>query len=129
MSVSDEEESLIHGGEIGKMSFELHGEGGVRSGKMDFSKDPVYFEPGGNYSAIMAGSHVAKLLKVMLTWEYRTNPLNPLTWRLLVVPRVYVQRIRIQLMEQRTSVVVCPLNDAPVRADQENEFKSEYCRS
>ncbi|XP_050068539.1 pancreatic triacylglycerol lipase-like [Anopheles maculipalpis] len=127
MSVSDDEESLIHGGEMGKMSLELFGEGGVRSGKMDFSKNPVYFEPGGNYSAILAGMHVNKPLKVMLTWEYRTNPLNPLTWRLLVVPRVYVQRIVVQMMENRASFVVCPLNHAPVRADQENEFKGEYC--
>ncbi|XP_053678359.1 pancreatic triacylglycerol lipase [Anopheles nili] len=127
MSVSNEDESLIHGGEIGKMSLELYGEGGVRSGKMDFSKNPVYFEPGGNYSAILAGTHVGKPLKVMLTWEYRTNPLNPLTWRLLMVPRVYVQEIQVQLMEMRTTVRVCPLNKAPVRADMDNEFKRDYC--
>ncbi|XP_058127007.1 pancreatic triacylglycerol lipase-like [Anopheles ziemanni] len=127
LSLSSDEESLIHGGEIGKMSVELQGEGNIRSGKMDFSKDPLYFEPGSNYSAIMAGRYVTKPLRVLLTWAYRTNPLNPLTWRLLAAPRVYVQEIHVQFMELRMSIRVCPLNKFPVIADQENEFKTSYC--
>ncbi|XP_058063244.1 pancreatic lipase-related protein 2 [Anopheles bellator] len=127
LRVSDADESLIHGGEIGKMSLELHGQANRRSGRMDFSQDPVYFEPGQNYSAIMAGADVGVPLKAMLSWGYRTNPLNPLTWRLLASPRVYVQEMVIQLLEARTSVRFCPLNQLPVLADADNELRSDYC--
>lgn len=39
---------------------------------------------------------------VRLNWEYKTNPLNPLTWRILATPRVYIKYIEIESMEHNS---------------------------
>ncbi|KAL1375308.1 hypothetical protein pipiens_004702 [Culex pipiens pipiens] len=125
--LSDSEESLMHGGEIGKMSLEFFGEVRNRTQRMEFSKDPLYFEPGKNYSAVMAGKDVGLPRKALVSWEYKTNPLNPLTWRLLAAPRVYVAYIVVQTLEHRSRQVFCPLQQAAVQADRDNEFRADYC--
>lgn len=125
--LSNSDESLIHGGEVGKMSLEMFGEIRNRSEQMDFTKDALYYEPGKNYSSVMAGKDVGKPRKAFLSWEYRTNPLNPLTWRLLAAPRVYVEYMIVQTLEHRSRDVFCPLQGAPVQADRDNEFRPDYC--
>lgn len=50
------------------------------------------------YSAVIPGQDVGIPDTVVLNWEYRTNPLNPLTWR-IVSPRVYIQHIIAESLE------------------------------
>lgn len=56
------------------------------------------FEPEKVYSAVIPGEDVGIPEAVILNWEYRTNPLNPLTWR-IVSPRVYIQHIIAESLE------------------------------
>lgn len=56
------------------------------------------FEPEKMYSAVIPGRDVGIPESVVLNWEYRTNPLNPLTWR-IVAPRVYIQHIIVESLE------------------------------
>ncbi|XP_055535515.1 pancreatic triacylglycerol lipase-like [Wyeomyia smithii] len=125
--LSDSEESLIHGGEIGRMILKMFGMQREKSDQMEFSKEAMYFEPGKNYSAVMAGKDVGLPKKAFLTWEYKTNPLNPLSWRLLAAPRIYVAYMIVQTLEHRSWQKLCPLQQAPVHVDRDNEFRLDYC--
>lgn len=82
---------------------------GVGHGGMDnstetmyFSEEAEYMEPGQTYAAVMAGRNVGVPTHATLNWEYRTNPLNPLTWRILATPRIYVDYIVVESMEHNS---------------------------
>lgn len=66
---------------------------------MYMSEEASYMEPGKTYTAVMAGRNVGVPTHATLNWEYRTNPLNPLTWRILATPRIYVDYIVVESME------------------------------
>lgn len=61
-----------------------------------------YYEPGLEYTAVTPGRDIGTPKYAYLEWEYKANPLNPLTWRILTTPRVYVEYITIESMEHRT---------------------------
>ena len=65
---------------------------------LTFKKNSRSFEPEKVYSAVVPGQDVGIPEAVILNWEYRTNPLNPLTWR-IVSPRVYIQHIIAESLE------------------------------
>lgn len=59
------------------------------------------FEPESVYSAIIPGADIGIPDTMFMNWEYRTNPLNPLTWR-IVAPRVYIQHIIVESLEHNS---------------------------
>lgn len=63
------------------------------------------FEPGLTNTSVAAGSDVGVPSYAILEWEYSTNPLNPLTWRLLKSPRIYLDDIVIESLEHNTKYV------------------------
>lgn len=60
-----------------------------------------YYEPGSEHQVIVPGDPVGKLKSVILQWEYRTNPLNPLTWRFFLTPHIYIGWMQIESIEER----------------------------
>lgn len=60
-----------------------------------------YYEPGSEHQVIVPGDPVGKLMSVTLQWEYRTNPLNPLTWRFFLTPHIYIGWMQIESIEER----------------------------
>lgn len=50
----------------------------------------------------MAGKDVGIPKFATLNWEYSANPLNPLTWRILTTPRVYIDNVIVESMEHRS---------------------------
>lgn len=50
---------------------------------------------------IVPGDPVGKLQSVILRWEYRTNPLNPLTWRFFLTPHIYIGWMQIESIEEK----------------------------
>lgn len=64
---------------------------------------PRYYEPGYEYTTVVPGRDVGTPRYAMLEWEYKANPLNPLTWRILSTPRVYVEYITIESLEHRST--------------------------
>ncbi|XP_055615911.1 pancreatic lipase-related protein 2-like [Toxorhynchites rutilus septentrionalis] len=125
--LSDSEESRIHGGEVGKLSLEFIGQQRERSERMEFSKESFTMEPGRNYSSVMAGKDVGLPKKAFITWEYQTNPLNPMTWRLLATPRIYVAYVIVQTLEHRSRQKFCPVQQEPIQVGRDNDFRAEYC--
>ena len=60
-----------------------------------------FYEPGESYRATVAGNPVGRLESITLRWEYHTSPWNPLTWRLVTTPRVYIAWMQIESVEDR----------------------------
>lgn len=61
-----------------------------------------YYEPGFKYTIVVGGRDVGTPTHATLNWEYKANPLNPLTWRILSSPRVYIDHITIESLEYRS---------------------------
>lgn len=111
--ISDNCKSVLHGGEVGMIAITLHGEKGT-SKPIELTDQVQYYEPGSQHQVIAAGEPVGKLQSVSLLWEYRTNPLNPLTWRLFTTPRIYIAWLQIESVEERDSMTVCPDEGVPL---------------
>lgn len=129
IKVSGTDESLLHGGEIGRFHLSVHGSKGAVSEKMAFTEEAELYEPGRNYTRVLAGSNVGKLKKLAVSWEYNTSFLNPLTWRILHSPRVYIEYIVIQSLEYRTRIRLCPNYNIPVTNNVDSIFTQDNCRS
>jgi len=54
------------------------------------------------HKAVIFGHDIGIPKYATLHWEYKTNPLNPLTWRIVSSPRVYIEYITIQTLEPTT---------------------------
>jgi hypothetical protein len=68
-----------------------------------------YYEPGSEHRVTVPGDPVGKLESAILRWEYRTNPLNPLTWRFIATPRIYIGWMKIESIEERDRFVLFSL--------------------
>ncbi|XP_058836173.1 pancreatic lipase-related protein 2-like [Topomyia yanbarensis] len=128
IKVSDSEESVLHGGEVGRFHLNIYGSKGEHSQKMAFTKESELYEPGRNYTRVLAGGSVGKPRKITVSWEYNTSFLNPLTWRILSSPRVYIEYIIIQSLEYRTKILLCPNYNIPVTSNVDSLFTQEKCR-
>lgn len=57
-----------------------------------------YFEPGYDYAAVVSGIETGIPKSATLHWDYKTNFLNPLTWR-VKSPRIYIKYIEVESLE------------------------------
>ncbi|KAH8245537.1 hypothetical protein KR032_011566 [Drosophila birchii] len=137
--VSGHDESTLHGGEVGILSVQLHGKKSANViGKrtdasstelMRFSPKAMYFEPGYEYKALVAGRDVREPEYATVNWEYPTSILNPLTWRILSSPRIYLEYVLIEAMESSELYLkLCPQHEGAILAGAENVLRSSYCR-
>jgi pancreatic triacylglycerol lipase len=147
VKISDSGESKQHGGEIGQLFFTMHS---TTDGKGPKS-DPValnsggYHEPGKIYTAVVPTSEVPRLKAVEVEWRYQSSVLNPLTWRILAVPQIYVEKITVDALEikqryerfsfRRTdqitldfsSITVCPKDGKPLTNSKSQFMIPSYC--
>lgn len=101
VDISNTEESKLHRGEIGTLWFTIHSTSdgtGLRSNRMQLN-DGGYHEPGTTYTSIVPGDVVEKIKSVEVEFQYDTNVMNPLTWRMFSAPRLYISRIRVENLE------------------------------
>lgn len=73
----------------------------------------IFFEPGNVYTYMIGTEDLGQLKSATLEWSYVTAYYNPLTWRLLSTPAVYVNRIHIDSieMQERYDWLASRLND------------------
>lgn len=91
-------ESMSHGGDVGVFVLRVIGTDGRRTERMQFSESSRYYEPGSTHTIVLPGEVVGKPSAVEVTWEYQTT-LNPLTWRLITNPRVYIDSVVVDSLE------------------------------
>lgn len=98
--VSNSNESLIHGGEVGQLLFTMHrmtdGKG-QNSGKLSF--DNRYHAPGGDYESVIAGDMISHLKGVEVEWQYQSSLINPLTWRIYNAPKLHISKVVVDVLE------------------------------
>lgn len=103
VDISNSTESKVHGGEVGQLVFKMHA---TRDGKGENSGEvPLnpggYHEPGAHYLAVVPGHAISHLKTVEVQWKYHSSMLNPLTWRLLQSPRIYISKVKVESMESK----------------------------
>ncbi|PNF41741.1 Pancreatic lipase-related protein 2 [Cryptotermes secundus] len=113
-NISDSCKSVQHGGEIGMMWITIKGDRGITK-DIKLTEVEQFYEPGSGHQVTVPGDPVGKLQSAILRWEYRANPLNPLTWRFIATPRIYISWMRIESLEERDSLTICP-DDVPLTA-------------
>lgn len=128
--VSASEDSILHGGEIGTLSVRLHPLNKLKKSteRIKFSDKPKFFEPGFEYTAMVPGKHVVDPTYATVYWEYSTSLLNPLTWRILSAPRIYLDYVIIEALESNHYLKLCPSNDGSIMAGTENVLLAENCK-
>ncbi|XP_067641470.1 pancreatic triacylglycerol lipase isoform X2 [Eurosta solidaginis] len=130
--VSSHEASTLHGGEIGTISLRLHSLKNRKSLTSDlrFSDKPAYFEPGFEYSVLVPGKSINDVApSASVHWEYQMSILNPLTWRILAAPRIYLDYILIESIEYPNLYLkLCPLDKSAVISGMANIFHEKYCK-
>lgn len=99
INISRTNESLDHGGEVGTFVIRVIGENDNRSEKIPLSPHSKYYEPGSTHTVVLAGDVVGKPEAIEISWEYQASVFNPLTWRLLHTPRVYIDSLTIYSLE------------------------------
>lgn len=90
---------MDHGGEVGTFAVKAIGQNGKKSERMPLSSQSMYYEPGSTHAVVLPGDVVGKLEAVEISWEYRASVFNPLTWRLLHTPRVYIDSLSVESLE------------------------------
>lgn len=123
-TISNSCKSLQHGGEIGMITVTIQGEKGTTK-DIQLSEEIQYYEPGSQHHVIIAGEPIGKLQSAVLRWQYRTNPLNPLTWRFTSTPRIYISWLEIKSIEEKDSLSICHDNDVPITSRRPLILKKE----
>lgn len=103
VKISKSGESVQHGGEVGQLFFTMHSttDGkGPKSNTVPLNSGG-YHEPGQIYTAVIPTSEIPKLKAVEVEWRYKSSVFNPLTWRILAVPMIYIEKVTVDALEIR----------------------------
>ncbi|XP_019865288.2 pancreatic triacylglycerol lipase [Aethina tumida] len=128
VNVSDSEDSRQHGGEIGQLYFTMHetSDGkGPRSSPAGFISG--YYGPGDKLQKVIVADEVNNMKAIEVVWKYNSSLFNPLTWRILSNPKIYIDAIEIEALEIRKRIKVCPKNKKPLVNGQPQLLISSYC--
>lgn len=71
---------------------------GHKTDKIALQKE-TYHEPGIQFTYVLPGDSIHKIKSVEVEWQYTTNIMNPLTWRITSTPRIYVDKIIVDALE------------------------------
>ncbi|XP_061394239.1 pancreatic triacylglycerol lipase-like [Musca vetustissima] len=128
--ISGHDQSTTHGGEIGTLSVRLHGKSYKKvTEKMKFTSEPKFFEPGFEYTSLVVGNEIKDPVYASVYWDYQTSLFNPLTWRLLTSPRIFISYIIVESLESpHIHLKLCPINESSaVITGSENIMQQKYC--
>ncbi|XP_029155587.1 pancreatic triacylglycerol lipase-like [Nylanderia fulva] len=129
INISKTDESVSYGGEVGMFMVSVIGTKGKKTEKMQLSSGSKYYEPGSTHTIVLPGDLVGKPKSVEITWDFQTSVFNPLTWRLLHVPRAYVDSLTIKSLEIDHEITLCLDDTKTLIANQPKIMTAENCRS
>lgn len=128
VKISDTPISVAHGPEIGKIFLYINGLSDSKPHRIYFNEQPALFEPGHNYSSVITGYGNGRPKSINVGWEYDTNLLNPLTWRILSAPRVYIEYVKVQSLTQHVSLKLCQTANLPVTTNDLTVVSESKCK-
>ncbi|XP_064104797.1 pancreatic triacylglycerol lipase-like isoform X3 [Macrobrachium nipponense] len=111
VAMSYTREARLHGGDIGVFFVSLFGERGIAH-RQQLNLEEIFFEPGNVYTFMIGTPDLGEIKWALLEWTYVTALYNPLTWRFLSQPSVYVNRIIIDSIEMQQRYEFCGLDQA-----------------
>ncbi|CAH1155998.1 unnamed protein product [Phaedon cochleariae] len=128
VQISDSNSSRLHGGEVGQLFFTMHSTSDGRGQKTA----PVGFHsgfhrPGEAHMGVVAAEGVARLRAVQIEWRYNSSFVNPLTWRLMSTPKIYLKKVTIEALEINERITVCPKAQKPLINGSPQLMISSYC--
>lgn len=129
LKVSNSSESVHHGPESGKLSVTLIDKNSNKSDHKFLDDEQKFYKPGFIEKKLVAVKDTGHPpVSVIVEWKYETNLFNPITWRLLKSPSIYVENLKLSSIEYNTDITVCPKNNKPVVANMPTMMKTKYCR-
>ncbi|XP_050075683.1 pancreatic triacylglycerol lipase-like [Anopheles maculipalpis] len=128
IKIADTRQSRQYGAEIGKIFLYISGLDEAEPKRIDFNEEPRLFEPGLNYSSVIAVHSNIKPASVKIGWKYETNLLNPLTWRLLSAPRVFIKQVQLQFLTHQTTLQMCPSTGTGISTNELGLFTENNCK-
>ncbi|XP_003701803.1 pancreatic triacylglycerol lipase [Megachile rotundata] len=129
INISKTDESVNHGGEVGTFVIRIFGEKDKKSERIHLSPHSKYYEPGSTHTVVLAGDVVGKPEAIEISWEYQASVFNPLTWRLLHTPRVYIDSLTIYSLESSHGITVCPDATKTLIANEPKILTMKNCRN
>lgn len=57
-----------------------------------------FHEPGASYTGVVATNEIQILKAIEIEFKYNSSLLNPLTWRILNKPKVFLKKVTVDLM-------------------------------
>ncbi|XP_046638843.1 pancreatic lipase-related protein 2-like [Daphnia pulicaria] len=126
--ISDTFESVQHGGDRGWLSIQLHGHN-RSSPPTRLTPENVRFEPRMAYSYVLGSTWLGEITSVTLVWTYSSSVFNPLTWRILTIPALHVNRIIVHNLESNSSTVICGEDTAINSKEARQMFPASKCRN
>ncbi|XP_077284390.1 pancreatic lipase-related protein 2 [Arctopsyche grandis] len=129
VNISASIESSTHGGDVGRLWMVLISRNGTFSERIPLEEHTGLHKPATQRTLVVSARDIGIPESAKVEWEYETNLLNPLTWRILMSPRVYVAWIHIESLEHRSGITVCPPQESPVIVNTPSYFQQHHCRN
>ncbi|CAH2075368.1 unnamed protein product, partial [Iphiclides podalirius] len=128
LKVSNSSESILHGPDVGRVSIILVDKNNSKSDHKFIDDEQKYYKPGDIETKMVPFKDTGyPPMSVIVEWKYETNLFNPITWRLLKSPSIYIEYIKISSIEYNTDITVCPKLKKPVVANLQTVMKTKYC--
>ncbi|KAH9629003.1 hypothetical protein HF086_007488 [Spodoptera exigua] len=129
LKVANTTASITHGPESGKLSITLVDRNNNKSDHMFLEDEQKFYKPGVIEKKMVAVKDTGHPpVFVIVEWKYETNLFNPMTWRLLKSPSIYVEYMKLSSIEYNTEITVCPKRNKPVVANLPTIMKPKYCK-
>ncbi|KAJ8931802.1 hypothetical protein NQ314_015258 [Rhamnusium bicolor] len=128
VQISSNNESKLHGGEIGQLLFTMHSTSdgkGVKSNPVGFVSG--YHEPGALYMGVVATDEIPHLKAVEIEWKYNSSLFNPLTWRMFSTPKIFLKKVTVEVLGIDERITVCPKGQGPLINGISQLLISSYC--
>ncbi|KAJ8982425.1 hypothetical protein NQ317_007773 [Molorchus minor] len=126
--ISNSTESKLHGGEIGQLMFTMHSTSdgkGHKSNPVGFVNG--YHEPGAVHMGVVAANEVRHLRAIEIEWKYDSSFFNPLTWRILSTPKIFIKKVIVEGLESNERITVCPKDQKALINGVPQLLISSYC--
>ncbi|XP_013178093.1 PREDICTED: pancreatic lipase-related protein 2 [Papilio xuthus] len=128
LKVSNSTESRVHGPDVGRITVVLVDKNNSKSDHKFIDDEQKYYKPGDIETKMVPFKDTGyPPMSVIVEWKYETNLFNPMTWRLLQSPSIYIEYMKISSIEYNTDITVCPKMKKPVVANLQTVMKTKYC--